>query len=240
MMTQTQTAHREPTMEEILASIRRIIEDNNATKEDAVMPQPAPNVTENQERTPDINSNIAHFEREFAKADVFSKAVQTNIASHDNYTAYGTQQSHHVNAAYQGHQTAHTNTAPQINNQPQVSAQNFNEANYAQEQAIDPYIKGNRNSVNGFETTDVIVRKSEQPTHLTGLNTIISETASRQVAKSFEHLSAVLMNERNTSVTQITQELVRPLLQDWLDNNLPTLVERLVREEIERVSRGTR
>ncbi|RUZ12587.1 DUF2497 domain-containing protein, partial [Mesorhizobium sp. M7A.F.Ca.CA.001.09.1.1] len=27
-------------------------------------------------------------------------------------------------------------------------------------------------------------------------------------------------------------------LQDWLDNNLPTLVERLVREEIERVARG--
>jgi len=28
------------------------------------------------------------------------------------------------------------------------------------------------------------------------------------------------------------------MLQDWLDNNLPTLVERLVREEIERVARG--
>ena len=31
---------------------------------------------------------------------------------------------------------------------------------------------------------------------------------------------------------------VAGLLQDWLDNNLPTLVERLVREEIERVARG--
>jgi uncharacterized protein len=30
------------------------------------------------------------------------------------------------------------------------------------------------------------------------------------------------------------------LLHDWLDNNLPTLVERLVREEIERVARGPR
>jgi cell pole-organizing protein PopZ len=28
------------------------------------------------------------------------------------------------------------------------------------------------------------------------------------------------------------------MLQDWLDNNLPLLVERLVREEIERVARG--
>ena len=28
------------------------------------------------------------------------------------------------------------------------------------------------------------------------------------------------------------------LLQHWLDNNLPTMVERLVRQEIERVARG--
>ena len=31
-----------------------------------------------------------------------------------------------------------------------------------------------------------------------------------------------------------------PMLQEWLDDNLPTLVERLVREEIERVARGPR
>ena len=37
---------------------------------------------------------------------------------------------------------------------------------------------------------------------------------------------------------QIAEEMIRPMLQDWLDNNLPTLVERLVREEIERVARG--
>ena len=35
----------------------------------------------------------------------------------------------------------------------------------------------------------------------------------------------------------MAEEMLRPMLQDWLDNNLPTLVERLVREEIERVAR---
>jgi hypothetical protein len=34
--------------------------------------------------------------------------------------------------------------------------------------------------------------------------------------------------------------MLRPMLTQWLDDNLPTLVERLVREEIERVSRGNR
>jgi hypothetical protein len=36
----------------------------------------------------------------------------------------------------------------------------------------------------------------------------------------------------------MAEDMLRPMLQDWLDNNLPTLVERLVREEIERVARG--
>jgi cell pole-organizing protein PopZ len=34
--------------------------------------------------------------------------------------------------------------------------------------------------------------------------------------------------------------MLRPMLSDWLDDNLPKLVERLVREEIERVARGPR
>jgi cell pole-organizing protein PopZ len=32
--------------------------------------------------------------------------------------------------------------------------------------------------------------------------------------------------------------MLRPMLKVWLDDNLPGLVERLVRAEIERVSRG--
>jgi cell pole-organizing protein PopZ len=34
------------------------------------------------------------------------------------------------------------------------------------------------------------------------------------------------------------REMLRPMLKGWLDDNLPGLVERLVRAEIERVSRG--
>jgi len=32
--------------------------------------------------------------------------------------------------------------------------------------------------------------------------------------------------------------MLRPMLKGWLDDNLPAMVERLVRAEIERVSRG--
>jgi uncharacterized protein len=36
----------------------------------------------------------------------------------------------------------------------------------------------------------------------------------------------------------VVSELLRPMLKSWLDENLPEMVERLVRAEIERVSRG--
>jgi uncharacterized protein len=36
------------------------------------------------------------------------------------------------------------------------------------------------------------------------------------------------------------QEMLRPMLKQWLDDNLPVIVERLVRAEIERVARGGR
>jgi cell pole-organizing protein PopZ len=34
--------------------------------------------------------------------------------------------------------------------------------------------------------------------------------------------------------------MLRPMLKQWLDDNLPAVVERLVRAEIERVARGGR
>jgi hypothetical protein len=67
---------------------------------------------------------------------------------------------------------------------------------------------------------------------------IISETAERQVAAAFEELSDAFATSQRRSFDDIAEELMRPMLQDWLDNNLPVLVERLVREEIERVARG--
>jgi cell pole-organizing protein PopZ len=39
------------------------------------------------------------------------------------------------------------------------------------------------------------------------------------------------------TLEEVVSELLRPMLKAWLDDNLPGLVERLVRAEIERVSR---
>lgn len=69
---------------------------------------------------------------------------------------------------------------------------------------------------------------------------LLSAEAGAQVAKSFSELASVFNGMERRSLEDMAGDMLRPMLQEWLDDNLPTLVERLVREEIERVSRGTR
>ncbi|MEZ2130568.1 MULTISPECIES: DUF2497 domain-containing protein [unclassified Sinorhizobium] len=69
---------------------------------------------------------------------------------------------------------------------------------------------------------------------------LLSPVAGAQVARSFGELAAAIDGAERRSLDEIAQEMLRPMLQEWLDDNLPSLVERLVREEIERVARGPR
>ncbi|EHJ97609.1 hypothetical protein AT5A_14137 [Agrobacterium tumefaciens 5A] len=69
---------------------------------------------------------------------------------------------------------------------------------------------------------------------------LISEAAGAQIARSFSELAEIFDGVERRSIEDMAAEMLRPMLQDWLEDNLPTLVERLVREEIERVARGSR
>ncbi len=80
-----------------------------------------------------------------------------------------------------------------------------------------------------------IARHSSDDTDTTN-PPILSERAGRQVAAAFDELSEAFSH--NKKFDEMAAEMMRPMLQDWLDNNLPTLVEKLVREEIDRVARG--
>ena len=67
---------------------------------------------------------------------------------------------------------------------------------------------------------------------------LISAEAGAKVAASFGNLNHAVSHGPTRSFDEIAEEMLQPMLQEWLDDNLPTLVERLVREEIERVARG--
>lgn len=69
---------------------------------------------------------------------------------------------------------------------------------------------------------------------------LMSAKAGAKVTAAFDDLNEAFSAEPRRSFDEIAEEMLRPMLQQWLDDNLPTLVERLVREEIERVARGGR
>lgn len=73
-----------------------------------------------------------------------------------------------------------------------------------------------------------------------GRGQLVSLHTGEKVAAAFNELTAAIEAGQARSFDDIAQDMLRPMLTQWLDDNLPTLVERLVREEIERVSRGDR
>lgn len=75
----------------------------------------------------------------------------------------------------------------------------------------------------------------------TAASTLVAPETAAATASSVGHLVRTL-SERSVQVHQggptiedVVRDEIRPILKEWLDVNLPPLVERLVRIEIERV-----
>lgn len=69
---------------------------------------------------------------------------------------------------------------------------------------------------------------------------LVSAEAASSVASHFEALATSMFINDSGLLQKYAQEMLRPMLKQWLDDNLPVIVERLVRAEIERVARGGR
>jgi cell pole-organizing protein PopZ len=68
--------------------------------------------------------------------------------------------------------------------------------------------------------------------------TILSSTTSAAVDSAFNALAQTVLVQNARTLEDLVREMLRPLLKGWLDDNLPGMVERIVKAEIERVSRG--
>jgi cell pole-organizing protein PopZ len=66
----------------------------------------------------------------------------------------------------------------------------------------------------------------------------MSQATSAAVDSAFNALAQTVLVQNARTLEDLVREMLRPLLKSWLDDNLPGLVERVVRAEIERVSRG--
>jgi hypothetical protein len=69
---------------------------------------------------------------------------------------------------------------------------------------------------------------------------ILSRSTVSAVESAFNSLANTVLSNNARTLEDLVKEMLRPMLKSWLDDNLPGLVERIVKAEIERVSRGSR
>ncbi len=68
---------------------------------------------------------------------------------------------------------------------------------------------------------------------------LVGDHAAGLAASAFGSLSsALLMPKDGRTLEDVVRELLRPLLKEWLDQNLPRIVEAKVEEEVHRIARG--
>lgn len=68
---------------------------------------------------------------------------------------------------------------------------------------------------------------------------LVGDHAASLAASAFGSLSsALLMPKDGRTLEDVVRELLRPLLKEWLDQNLPRIVEAKVEEEVHRIARG--
>ena len=220
-MTQAAKA-QEPTMEEILASIRRIIADDDAAKpaakpeppkpvpaaaaspkaaqpapppKPAPAPPPAPTpVTKNSQD--DIDAMLAELEAGPPREELAPAPEQDDILDLTESMA-----------ALEGTPDAEFEEPPPAANQP-----------------VAPSM--------------VDIARLQFERELGVPSSLLSANTSDVVNSAFNSLANTVLVQNARTLEDLVREMLRPMLKAWLDDNLPGLVERLVRAEIERVSRG--
>ena len=207
----------EPSMEEILASIRRIIADDDASKstqqvqEPAKPPAPAvvapappprpavvaPAPAPAPPPEPPMMMN-GGAEEEEAEPDFDEQPVEVDEQPADIL------------------ELTESMTAPM----PSPPAPRFRTIDSSSDVSFD-------------EVAEKPAPKAREP-----LSALLSSETTAAVDSAFNTLAQTVLVQNARTLEDLVREMLRPMLKTWLDENLPGMVERLVRSEIERVSRG--
>jgi cell pole-organizing protein PopZ len=213
---------QEPSMEEILASIRRIIADDDATKtvpQQAEQPRaeahPAPlppqSMPSHAMPQPEPVHNAPRAEPEPLPEESVDEAVAEQSADILDLTE--------SMAAPMPQPSAEPmpSPAPQFRTIDGNSDVGFDEA--AERPAAAP-------------VASPLEHSAEERGRL------LSRQSTAAVDSAFNALAQTVLAQNARTLEDLVRDMLRPMLKNWLDDNLPGMVERLVRAEIERVSRG--
>jgi len=222
-MTQTAKA-QEPSMEEILASIRRIIADDDAGKpgkapENATSPKPPASATAATPAPAPLRP--APKAPPPPAAATGKPAAPSAVNSQDEIDA--------MLAELDGPPKADPKIEP--NAPPPAEVLDLTEAMTAP--AKPAPASPSFRTIDG--TSDVVFSTKPEPPLDRAL---ISNDTMAAVDSAFNTLARTVIGQNARTLEDLVKEMLRPMLKSWLDDNLPSMVERIVRAEIERVSRG--
>ena len=197
-----QTA-QEPTMEEILASIRRIISEDDAPAETAAAPTPEP-TPEPAEASPAMMDETPSVQE--------AVAVEEDVLElTDRYEA---PEAEHIGDLDIAPVEAEPEPFPEVV---------IDEPVFAAAAAPEP-----------------------APYQVPTGDSLVGDSAATSAASAFAGLAASLRQPEPASfsggtgptVDDLARQLLRPMLKEWLDANLPAIVEAQVRKEVERIARS--
>jgi cell pole-organizing protein PopZ len=225
-MNQPAKSH-EPSMEEILASIRRIIADDDAKGASAAPPAvfsadlplpaaptpvtPPPSPVEFLRETP---PPMPVPEPEPEPADILELTEEMRAPEPEPVASRFTEVDAQPDVVFADEATEPPALEPEPEPEPIMHE--------AESPASDPLEHARQTLAEQMET--------DQP--------LLSRKATAAVDAAFASLTHTVLSQNARTLDDLVKEMLRPMLKAWLDDNLPSLVERLVRAEIERVSRG--
>lgn len=187
----------EPTMEEILASIRRIISDDQSARAEVIGSEPEEPL--DPEPTPAIGGGQGELNQLHATGDRQENILRQLRASSEAQSRGAFRQAAEILEA-------------------------------AERELIPPETSGA--DISGMPGNHPDAPDIEQ------LSPLVSATTAATIAAQFESLAASRLFGDDGRMDDLVKQLLRPMLQEWLEDNLPGIVEKLVRAEIERVARG--
>ncbi len=220
---------QEPSMEEILASIRRIIADDDGVKPEAKTPEVKALEVKPAAKAPEPPPTAAK-----APPPPPKPAPPPAAMKQDD-----------IDAMLAGLDEAPAPApAPPPAPEPEADVLELTEAMQAPAAPAFRKIDGSQDVVFDEEPEPAPRPRAAEPPRPAPAppppmaEHIISSATAAAVDSAFNALAHTVLVQNAKTLEDLVKEMLRPMLQHWLDNNLPTLVERLVRQEIERVARG--
>ena len=218
-MSEEAKSQQEPSMEEILASIRRIISEDETDEAKSADGASEESVEENDdvlELTEVVEDDEPVEEAELAEEDPVEAAEEVVDDAEED--------------------------APQ--SQDDIDSL-FDEADRSDDSDEIELIEEDEEEPVAEVAEDVVPEPAPAAPVAAPEGSLLDEAPATAATGSLTNLVAAVdaanggtpLGDGNRTIEDLVKEVMRPMIKEWLDDNLPALVERIVRREVERLSR---